>query len=86
MAAPEKTAPVSKNETVGASKAVEAEMKDTLSRAKVISRLKAIVCELEGGSLVVWGVPVAELAESVEFELEYCEKEGGHELEIELKW
>ena len=42
--------------------------------------------ELEGGSLVVEGAPVAELTDSVHFELEYSEKHGKHELEIELKW
>jgi amphi-Trp domain-containing protein len=68
------------------SAAVEAEIEETLTRTKVISRLKAIVLELEGGSLVVGGVPVGELSESVDFELEYCEKDGQHEIEIELKW
>ncbi len=65
---------------------VEAEIEETLTRTKIISRLKAIVVELEGGSLVVGGVPVAELADEVEFELEYCEKDGEHKLEIELEW
>ena len=68
------------------SEGVEAEIEETLTRTKVISRLKAIVLELEGGSLVVGGVPVGELSESVDFELEYCEKNGEHEIEIELKW
>ena len=65
---------------------VEAEIEETLTRTKIISRLKAIVVELEGGSLVVGGLPVAELADEVEFELEYCEKDGEHKLEIELEW
>jgi amphi-Trp domain-containing protein len=65
---------------------VEVEIEETLTRTKVISRLKAIVLELEGGSLVVGGVPVGELAESVDFELEYSEKDGKREIEIELKW
>lgn len=65
---------------------VEAEIEETLTRTKVISRLKAIVFELEGGSLVVGGVPVCELTESVDFELEYSEKDGKREIEIELKW
>jgi len=68
------------------SEGVEAEIEETLTRTKVISRLKAIVLELEGGSLVVGGIPVGELSESVAFELEYCEKDGQHEIEIELKW
>ena len=67
-------------------KPVEAEIEETLTRTKIISRLKAIVVELEGGSLVVGGLPVAELADEVEFELEYCEKDGEHKLEIELEW
>jgi amphi-Trp domain-containing protein len=97
----EKQVPVSEDETVEAaevtaetveeevaeeSEGVEAEIEETLTRTKVISRLKAIVLELEGGSLVVGGVPVGELSESVDFELEYCEKDGKHEIEIELKW
>jgi amphi-Trp domain-containing protein len=65
---------------------VEVEIEETLTRTRVISRLKAIVLELEGGSLVVGGVPVGELAESVDFELEYSEKNGRREIEIELKW
>jgi amphi-Trp domain-containing protein len=65
---------------------IEAEIKETLTRTKLISRLKAIVCELEGGSLVVQGTPVGELTDSVDFELEYSEKHGKHEIEIELKW
>jgi amphi-Trp domain-containing protein len=65
---------------------VEAEIEETLTRTKVLSRLKAIVLELEGGSLVVEGVPVGELTESVDFELEYSEKHGKHKIEIELKW
>jgi amphi-Trp domain-containing protein len=97
----EKQVPVSEDETVEAaevtaetveeevaeeSEGVEAEIEETLTRTKVISRLRAIVLELEGGSLVVGGVPVGELTESVDFELEYCEKDGEHEIEIELKW
>ncbi len=65
---------------------IEAEIEETLTRTKVISRLKAIVFELEGGSLVVEGVPVGELTDPVDFELEYSEKHGKHKLEIELKW
>lgn len=68
------------------SEGVEVEVEQTLTRTQVISRLKAIVLELEGGSLVVGGVPVGELAESVDFELEYAEQDGEYELEIELKW
>ena len=66
--------------------AVEAEIEQTLTRTQVISRLKAIVLELEGGSLVVGGVPVDELAEEVDFEIEYSARDGKHELEIELEW
>lgn len=66
--------------------AVEVEVEQTLTRTRVISRLKAIVLELEGGSLEIEGVPVAELGDEVDFEIEYCEKEGKHELEIELEW
>jgi amphi-Trp domain-containing protein len=65
---------------------IEAEIEGTLTRTKIISRLKAIVVELEGGSLVIEGVPVAELADEVGFELDYSEKDGKHELEIELEW
>lgn len=65
---------------------VEVEVKQTLTCTQVISRLKAIVLEIEGGSLVVGGVPVGRLAEPVDFELEYAEKDGEHEIEIELKW
>ncbi len=75
------------NETEAATDAkVEAEIEETLTRAKVISRLKAIVLELEGGSLVVGGVPVGELTDPVDFELEYSRKGDRHEMEIELKW
>ena len=66
--------------------AVEAEIEQTLTRTQVISRLKAIVLELEGGSLVLGGVPVDELADEVDFEIEYSAKDGKHELEIELEW
>lgn len=66
--------------------AVEVAVEQTLTRTRVISRLKAIVLELEGGSLEIEGVPVAELGDEVEFEIEYCESEGKHELEIELEW
>jgi amphi-Trp domain-containing protein len=66
--------------------ALEVEIEQTLTRTQIVSRLKAIVLELEGGSLVVGGVPVAELADEVGFELEYCEKDGKHELEIEIEW
>jgi amphi-Trp domain-containing protein len=72
--------------TFGTTKTIEVEREETLTRKKVISRLKAIVVELEGGSLVLGGVPVAELAESVDFEIEYSEKDGKREIEIELKW
>ncbi len=65
---------------------VEAEIEQTLTRTQVISRLKAIVLELEGGSLVLGGVPVDELADEVDFEIEYSAKDGKHELEIELEW
>ena len=68
------------------SEGVEVEVGQTLTCTQVISRLKAIVLEIEGGSLVVGGVSVGRLAESVEFELEYAEKDGEHEIEIELKW
>jgi amphi-Trp domain-containing protein len=82
--------PVSEDATVDSAEqtveSVEAEIEETLTRTKVISRLKAIVLELEGGSLVVGGVPVGELADSVDFELEYSEKDGRREIEIELKW
>lgn len=82
--------PVSENATAEAAeptvKTMKAEIEQTLTKAKVISRLKAIVLELEGGSLVVDGVPVDELAETVEFELEYSQKNGEREIEIELKW
>lgn len=73
-------------EPEGELESVEAEIEETLTRTKVISRLKAIVLELEGGSLVIGGIPVAELGEEVDFELEYSEEEGKHELEIELEW
>jgi amphi-Trp domain-containing protein len=73
-------------QSVARPKSVEAEIEETLTRTKIISRLKAIVIELEGGSLVIGGVPVAELADEVEFELDYSEKDGKHELEIELEW
>jgi amphi-Trp domain-containing protein len=68
------------------SEGIEAEIEETLTRAKIISRLKAIVIELEGGSLVVDGVSVDELADAVDFELEYSVKDGKRELEIELEW
>ena len=73
-------------EAAGVPEPVEVEIEETLSRTQVISRLKAIVLELEGASLVVGGVPVGELAEAVDFELEYSDTEGARELEIELKW
>lgn len=65
---------------------VEAEIEESLTRTKVLSRLKAIVLELEGGSLVIDGVPVGDLTDPVEFELEYAQKGAKRKLEIELKW
>ncbi len=86
----EKELTVSADETIEAAEPivepVEVEIEETLTRTKVISRLKAIVCELEGGSLVVGGAPVSELGDSVDFEFEYSEKKGKHKIEIELKW
>jgi amphi-Trp domain-containing protein len=83
----EQEAAVAGDEDVqAAAVAVEAELEQTLTRTQVISRLKAIVLELEGGSLVLGGVPVDELADEVAFELEYSAKDGKHELEIELEW
>jgi amphi-Trp domain-containing protein len=94
----EKSVPVEEDETVETAETteaedetvepeeIEAEIKETLTRTKVISRLKAIVFELEGGSLVVEGAPVGELTDPVDFELEYSEKHSKHKLEIELKW
>ena len=91
----EKETPVSVDEPVDvaagpaeaeAPKGVEAAIEETLTPTKVISRLRAIVIELKGGSLVIGGVPVGELTDPVDFELEYSEKGGKHELEIELKW
>ena len=79
----EEVTPEATEQTV---KPVRAELEQTLTRTQAISRLKAIVLELEGGSLTVDGVLVDELAESVEFELEYSQKNGKREIEIELKW
>ena len=84
MAELENEVPVSEDATPEATeqtvKPVRAEIEQTLTKTKVISRLKAIVLELEGGSLVIEGVAVDELAETVEFELEYSQKNGKREL------
>jgi amphi-Trp domain-containing protein len=78
--------PESDDEVRDELEAVEVEVEQTLSRTKLISRLKAIVLELEGGSLEIGGVPLAELGNEIEFGIEYSEKGGKHELEIELEW
>lgn len=52
-------------------------------RRKVVSLLKVIMPALEGGSLVVGGVPVGGLSESMDSELQYCKANDLQEIEID---
>lgn len=78
--APEKT------EAKVAEEKIKAEEKAVVSCEELIGKLADALTSLINGTLILDGTPVPQLTEPAKLELEYSEKKGVREFEIEIKW
>lgn len=65
---------------------IEAKEEMAVSCCDLVDCLSDALTSLFNGTLVLDGTPVPQLSGMAELELEYSEKDGKREFEIEIKW